>query len=62
MTTETQLRDVVDATSDLFGGISEFCFSHDYRTVARYAFLVELQGDPGEFPWYSILGESSSAA
>ncbi|KAI6042179.1 GH3 auxin-responsive promoter [Pisolithus marmoratus] len=48
MTTETQLRDVIDATSDLFGGVSEFCVSPDYRqTVAQYAFLVELQGDPG---------------
>ncbi|KAI6044140.1 GH3 auxin-responsive promoter [Pisolithus marmoratus] len=48
VTTETQLRNVVDATSDLFGGVSEFCVSPDYRqAVARYAFLVELQGDPG---------------
>ncbi|KAI6033477.1 GH3 auxin-responsive promoter [Pisolithus microcarpus] len=48
VTTETQLHDVVDATSDLFGGVSEFCVTADYRqAVARYAFLVELQGDPG---------------
>ncbi|KAI6011140.1 GH3 auxin-responsive promoter [Pisolithus marmoratus] len=48
VTTETQLRNVVDATSDLFGGVSEFCVSPDYRqAAARYAFLVELQGDPG---------------
>ncbi|KAI6140849.1 GH3 auxin-responsive promoter-domain-containing protein [Pisolithus tinctorius] len=48
MTTETQLRNVIDATSDLFGGVSEFCVSPDYRqAVARYAFFVELQGDPG---------------
>ncbi|KAI6096841.1 GH3 auxin-responsive promoter [Pisolithus sp. B1] len=48
VTTETQLRDVINATSDLFGGVSEFCVSADYRqAVARYAFLVELQGDPG---------------
>ncbi|KAI5985505.1 GH3 auxin-responsive promoter [Pisolithus albus] len=48
VTTETQLRDVVDATSDWFGGVSEFCVTADYRqAVARYAFLVELQGDPG---------------
>ncbi|KAI6141045.1 GH3 auxin-responsive promoter [Pisolithus tinctorius] len=48
VTTETQLRNVIDATSDLFGGVSEFCVSPDYRqVVARYAFFVELQGDPG---------------
>ncbi|KAI6096843.1 GH3 auxin-responsive promoter [Pisolithus sp. B1] len=48
VTTETQLRDVVGATSNLFGGVSEFCVTADYRqAVARYAFLVELQGDPG---------------
>ncbi|KIN95149.1 hypothetical protein M404DRAFT_34404 [Pisolithus tinctorius Marx 270] len=42
------LRNVIDATSDLFGGVSEFCVSPDYRqAVARYAFFVELQGDPG---------------
>ncbi|KAI6141111.1 GH3 auxin-responsive promoter [Pisolithus tinctorius] len=49
VTTETQLRQVVDATSDLFGGVSEFCVSPDYRqAVARYAFIVELQGNAGE--------------
>ncbi|KAI5998363.1 GH3 auxin-responsive promoter [Pisolithus orientalis] len=48
VTTETQLRQVVDATSDLFGRVSEFCVSPDYRqAVARYAFIVELQGNPG---------------
>ncbi|KAI5998394.1 GH3 auxin-responsive promoter [Pisolithus orientalis] len=48
VTTETQLRNVVDATSDLFGRVSEFCVSPDYRqAAARYAFFVELQGDPG---------------
>ncbi|KIN95140.1 hypothetical protein M404DRAFT_72684, partial [Pisolithus tinctorius Marx 270] len=48
MTTETQLRNVIDATSDLFGGVYEFCVSPDYRqVVARYAFFAELQGDPG---------------
>ncbi|KAI6141108.1 GH3 auxin-responsive promoter [Pisolithus tinctorius] len=48
VTTETQLRQVVDATSDLFGRVSEFCVSPDYRqAVARYAFVVELQGKAG---------------
>ncbi|KAI6106200.1 GH3 auxin-responsive promoter [Pisolithus croceorrhizus] len=48
VTTETQLRDVINATSGLLGGVSEFCVSADYRqAVSRYAFLVELQGDPG---------------
>ncbi|KAI5998366.1 GH3 auxin-responsive promoter-domain-containing protein [Pisolithus orientalis] len=48
VTTETQLRQVVDATSDLLGRVSEFCVSSDYRqAVARYAFTVELQGNAG---------------
>ncbi|KAI6033656.1 hypothetical protein BKA83DRAFT_4179267, partial [Pisolithus microcarpus] len=46
--TETQLRSVVDETSDLLGGVSEFCVCPDYReSVGRYAFLVELQGNLG---------------
>ncbi|KAI5997067.1 GH3 auxin-responsive promoter [Pisolithus albus] len=49
VTTETQLRSVVNATSDLLGGVSEFCVCPDYReSVGRYAFLVELQGNLGE--------------
>ncbi|KAI6094510.1 GH3 auxin-responsive promoter [Pisolithus sp. B1] len=48
VTTETQLRSVVDATSDQLGGVSEFCVCPDYRqSVGRYAFLVELQGSLG---------------
>lgn len=48
VTTETQLRSVVDATSGLLGGVSEFCVCPDYReSVGRYAFLVELQGNIG---------------
>ncbi|KAI5991860.1 hypothetical protein EDD15DRAFT_2530544 [Pisolithus albus] len=48
LTTETQLRSVVDATSDPLGGVSEFCVCPDYHeSVGRYAFLVELQGNLG---------------
>ncbi|KAI6006117.1 GH3 auxin-responsive promoter-domain-containing protein [Pisolithus albus] len=44
--TETQLPSIVDATSDLLGGVSEFCVCPDYRgSVGRYAFMVELQGN-----------------
>ncbi|KAI6033643.1 hypothetical protein BKA83DRAFT_4178988, partial [Pisolithus microcarpus] len=46
VTTETQLHSVVDVTSDLLGGVSEFCVCPDYReSVGRYAFLVELHGN-----------------
>ncbi|KIN95147.1 hypothetical protein M404DRAFT_1007750 [Pisolithus tinctorius Marx 270] len=49
VTTETQLQNVIDATSDLFGRVSEFCVSPDYRqAAAQYAFFLELQGDPGK--------------
>ncbi|KAI5990909.1 GH3 auxin-responsive promoter [Pisolithus albus] len=49
VTTETQLPSIVDATSDLLGGVSEFCVCPDYRgSVGRYAFMVELQGNLGE--------------
>ncbi|KIK16044.1 hypothetical protein PISMIDRAFT_278904 [Pisolithus microcarpus 441] len=45
VTTETQLRSVLDAMSDLLGGVSEFCVCPDYReSVGRYAFSVELKG------------------
>ncbi|KIK16197.1 hypothetical protein PISMIDRAFT_686591 [Pisolithus microcarpus 441] len=48
LTTETQLRSAVDATSDLLGGVSEFCVCPDYReSVGRYAFIVELQVNLG---------------
>ncbi|KAI6011106.1 hypothetical protein EDC04DRAFT_2905648 [Pisolithus marmoratus] len=48
VTAETQLQSVVDATSDLLGGVSELCVCPDYReSVGRYAFLVELQGNIG---------------
>ncbi|KIO12049.1 hypothetical protein M404DRAFT_962542 [Pisolithus tinctorius Marx 270] len=49
VTTETQLRSVIDTTSDLLGGVSEFCVCTDYReSVGRYAFFVELQGNLGK--------------
>ncbi|KAI6033661.1 hypothetical protein BKA83DRAFT_4179324, partial [Pisolithus microcarpus] len=36
------------ASSDLLGGVSEFCACPDYReSVGRCAFLVELQGNLG---------------
>ncbi|KAI5991917.1 hypothetical protein EDD15DRAFT_2446719 [Pisolithus albus] len=48
VTTETELRSVVDATSDPLGGVSEFCVCPDYHeSVGRYAFWVELQGNLG---------------
>ncbi|KAI5997014.1 hypothetical protein EDD15DRAFT_2194709 [Pisolithus albus] len=50
VTTETQLRSVVDAMSDQLGGVSDFCVCPDYHeSVGRYAFVVELQGNLGEF-------------
>ncbi|KAI6151501.1 GH3 auxin-responsive promoter-domain-containing protein, partial [Pisolithus tinctorius] len=49
VTTETQLRSVIDTTSGLLGGVSEFCVCTDYReSVGRYAFFVELQGNLGK--------------
>ncbi|KAI6021207.1 GH3 auxin-responsive promoter [Pisolithus marmoratus] len=45
-TTEDQLCQVVLSASESLGNVSEFCAAADYRkTVPRYAFFVELQGD-----------------
>lgn len=46
LTTEDQLRQVVLSASELLGNVSEFCAAADYRkTLPRYAFFAELQGD-----------------